>query len=179
MVLFVQTFLSEENLEIEDKLRYINCNHFISHKQMKNNNAPLPIDSHLNKCFFIQHIKLGEIIELPISTNWMKIWRYITLELDQSSVWFLPNFNGVNVARVLYNRWPRSDIDKLLKGDYIFYAFNSGDIKSLIGTICLNPEMHKKDWLIIKSCPDFSNKNRALIQRFAIDFNIRVILLCK
>ena len=55
----------------------------------------------INQFFWLQFIQLGNTHELPSSTNWMKLWRYITLELKQSSVWLIPNFSSDVFIKVL------------------------------------------------------------------------------
>ena len=53
----------------------------------------------ISQFFWLQFIQPGYVHELPSSTNWMKLWRYITLELKQSSVWFIPNFSSNAVIK--------------------------------------------------------------------------------
>ena len=81
----------------------------------------------INQFFWLQFIQPGNTHELPSSTNWMKLWRYITLELKQSSVWFIPNFNSNAAIKVLKKRWSRGDLERIIKGDYRFYDFNELD----------------------------------------------------
>ena len=133
----------------------------------------------LNSQFFwLQFIQPGNIHELPSSTNWMKLWKYITLELKQSSVWFIPNFSGNAFAKVLKKKWSRGDIERIIKGDYLFYDFNDGNIQSITATAILNWNKFKKDWLIIKCDYDFVEKNREQLQKIAKDLNTRVVLIC-
>lgn len=133
----------------------------------------------ISQFFWLQFIQPGYVHELPSSTNWMKLWRYITLELKQSSVWFIPNFSSGAVIKVLKKRWSRGDLERIIKGDYRFYDFNSGSIKSITATVILDFEEFKKDWLIIKCDNDFVEKNREQLQRIAKDLNTRVVLICK
>lgn len=121
----------------------------------------------------------GEIHELESSSNWMKLWRYITLELKQSSIWFIPNFKKEIFIRVFQKRWSKGDMERILKRDYTFYAFNDININSIIATIYSDLEKHKKDWLIIKSDFDFVEKNREQLQRIAKELNTKMILICK
>ena len=133
----------------------------------------------INQFFWLQFIQPGNTHELPSSTNWMKLWRYITLELKQSSVWFIPNFNSNAAIKVLKKRWSRGDLERIIKGDYRFYDFNAGNIQSITATVIMDFEGFKKDWLIIKCDNDFVEKNREPLQRIAKDLNTRVILICK
>ena len=132
---------------------------------------PFPID--------IQFYLPGKVYELPTYTNWIKLWRYITLELKQSSIWFIPNFKGEIFAKVLKKRWSKGDMERILKGDYAFYAFNNINLNSVTATIYSDLEKHKKDWLIIKCDFDFVEKNREQFLRIAEDLNTRVVLICK
>lgn len=119
----------------------------------------------------------GEVHELPSSTNWMKLWRYITLELKQSSIWFIPYTNGKIVARLMQKKWSKVDIERIIKGDYVFYDLNDFDMDSIMKTIYFDLEKHKKDWLIIKCDNDFVEKNREPLQRIAKDLNTRVVMI--
>lgn len=129
--------------------------------------------------FWLQLIPSGYIQELPSSTNWMKLWKYITLELKQYSVWVIPNFCSDAFAKVLKKRWSRGDLERIIKGDYRFYDFNSGNIQSITATVILDLEKFKKDWLIIKCDYDFVEKDREQLRRIANDLNTRVVLICK
>ena len=131
----------------------------------------------INQFFWLQFIQPGNTHELPSSTNWMKLWRYITLELKQSSVWFIPNFSSDAFIKVLKKRWSKVDLQRLLKGDYRFYDFNTGNIQSITATVIMNFEEFNKDWLIIKCDYDFVEKNRKPLQRIANDLKTRVILI--
>ena len=133
----------------------------------------------ISQFFWLQFIQPGNTHELSSSTNWMKLWRYITLELKQSSVCFIPNFSSNAVIKVLKKRWSKGDLERIIKGDYCFYAFNEANIQSITATICLDLEKFKKDWLIIKCDLDFVEKNREQLQRIAKDLNTRVVLICK
>ena len=133
----------------------------------------------VNEFFFIQCFSPGCVEEFPSSTNWMKLWKYITLELKQSSIWFLPYTNGNIVARLMQKRWSKGDIERIIKGDYVFYDLNDFDMNPIMKTIYFDLEKHKKDWLIIKNSSDFVEKNREQIQKIGKDLNIRVILICK
>lgn len=132
---------------------------------------PFPID--------IQCCLPGVVRELDSSTNWMKLWKYITLELKQSSIWFIPYTNGNIIAKLMQKRWSKEDIERIIKGDYVFYDLNDFDMNSIMKTIYFDLEKHKKDWLIIKCDSYFAEKNREQIQRIAKDLNTRVILICK
>ena len=131
----------------------------------------------INQFFWLQFIQPGNTHELPSSTNWMKLWRYITLELKQSSVWFIPNFNCNAAIKVLKKRWSRGDLERIIKGDYRFYDFNAGNIQSITATVIMDYEKFMKDWLIIKCDYDFVEKNREQLQRIANDLNTRVVLI--
>ena len=133
----------------------------------------------ISQFFWLQFIQPGYVQKLPSSTNWMKLWRYITLELKQSSVWFIPNFNSNAAIKVLKKRWSRGDLERIIKGDYRFYDFNAGNIQSITATVILDFEKFKKDWLIIKCDYDFVEKNREQLQRIANELNTRVVLICK
>ena len=131
----------------------------------------------ISQFFWLQFIQPGYTHELPSSTNWMKLWRYITLELKQSSVWLIPNFSSDAFLKVQKKRWSRGDLERIIKGDYYFYDFNTGNIQSITATVCLDSEKFKKDWLIIKCDYDFVEKNREQLQRIAKDLNTRVVLI--
>lgn len=134
----------------------------------------------LNSQFFwLQFVQPGYSQKLPSTTNWMKLWRYITLELKQSSVWFIPNFCSDAFSKVLKKRWSKGDLERIIKGDYRFYDFNSGNIQSITATVCFSLEKFKQDWLIIKCDYDFVEKNREKLERTAKDLNTRVLLLCE
>ena len=138
---------------------------------------PHPKRTLINQFFWLQFIQPGNTHELPSSTNWMKLWRYITLELKQSSVWFIPNFNSNAAIKVLKKRWSRGDLERIIKGDYRFYDFNAGNIQSITATVIMDFEEFKKDWLIIKCDNDFVEKNREQLQRIAKVLNTRVVLI--
>ena len=134
----------------------------------------------LNSQFFwLQFVQPGFTQELPNTTNWMKLWRYITLELKQSSVWFIPNFSSDAFSKVLKKRWSKGDLERIIKGDYCFYNFNVGNIQSITATVCFGFEKFKKDWLVIKCDYNFVEKNREQLQRIANDLNTRVVLIYK
>ena len=134
----------------------------------------------LNSQFFwLQFIQPGYIQDLPNSTNWMKLWRYITLELKQSSIWFIPNFSSAAFSKVLKKKWSKGDLERIIKGDYYFYDFNTGNIQSITATVIMDFEKYYKDWLIIKCDYNFVEKNREQLQRIANDLNTRVVLICK
>lgn len=138
---------------------------------------PHPNKTPISQFFWLQFIQPGNTHELPSSTNWMKLWRYITLELKQSSVWLIPNFSSDAVIKVLKKRWSRGDLERIIRGDYRFYDFNAGNIKSITATVIMDLEKFKKDWLIIKCDYDFVEKNREQLQRIAKDLNTRVVLI--
>ena len=125
----------------------------------------------------LQFIQPGYTQELPSSTNWMKLWRYITLELKQSSVWFIPNFSSDAFVKVLKKRWSRGDLERIRKGDCRFYALNEVNILSITATVRSDWEKVKKDWLIIKCDYEFVEKNREQLRRIAKDLNTRVVLI--
>lgn len=62
---------------------------------------PHPNKKTISQFFWLQFIQPGNTHELPSSTNWLKLWSHITLELKQSSVWFIPNFSSDAFAKVL------------------------------------------------------------------------------
>ena len=138
---------------------------------------PYPNNMLISQFFWLQFILPGYVHNLPSSTNWMKLWRYITLELKQSSVWFIPNFNSNAAIKVLKKRWSRGDLERIIKGDYRFYDFNAGNIQSITATVIMDFEGFKKDWLIIKCDYDFVEENREQLQRIAKDLNTRVVLI--
>ena len=119
----------------------------------------------------------GNIYELPTSTNWLELWRFITLELKQSSIWFIPFFKGDIVAKLLLRKWPKHVLEELVNGDYLFYAFDYDDIKSIMATIYLDFEKHKKDWLVIKADSAYIEKYRGQIQELANNISFKVILI--
>ena len=140
---------------------------------------PHPNKTSISQFLWFQFIQPGNIHELPSSTNWMKLWRYITLELKQSSVWFIPNFSSDAFSKVLKKRWSRGDLERIRKGDYRFCDFNAGNIQSIAATVIMDLEKFKKDWLIIKCDYDFVEKNREQLRRIANELNTRVVLICK
>ena len=133
----------------------------------------------INQFFWLQFVQPGYTQELPSSTNWMKLWRYITLELKQSSIWFIPNFSSAAFSKVLKKKWSKGDLERIIKGDYYFYDFNTGNIQSITATVIMDFEKYNKDWLIIKCDYNFVEKNREQLQRIANDLNTRVVLICK
>ena len=74
-------------------------------------------------------------------------------------------------------RWSKGNMERIIKRDYAFYAFN--DFDSLITTLYSDLDNHKKDWLIIKITPIFAERYRERVQKLATDLNIKVILLGK
>ena len=131
----------------------------------------------INQFFWLQFIQPGYVQELPSSINWMKLWRYITLELKQSSVWFIPNFSSDAFVKVVKKRWSKGDLERIIKGDYRFYALNEVNILSITATVRSDWEKVKKDWLIIKCDYEFVEKNREQLQRIANDLNTRMVLI--
>jgi hypothetical protein len=144
---------------------------------MKIKKDPYPNYMLNSQFYWLQFIQPGNVHELPGSTNWMKLWRYITLELKQSSVWFIPNFSSDAFVKVVKKRWSKGDLERILKGDYRFYDFNAGNIQSITATVCLDFEKFKKDWLIIKCDYDFVEKNREQLQKIAKNLNTRVVMI--
>ena len=138
---------------------------------------PHPNYISINQFVWLQFIQPGYTQILPSSTNWMKLWRYITLELKQSSVWFIPNFSSDAFIKVLKKRWSRGDLERIIKGDYRFYALNEVNILSITATVRSDWEKVKKDWVIIKCDYDFIEKNQEQLQKIAKDLNTRVILI--
>lgn len=133
----------------------------------------------ISQFFWLQFIQPGYVQILPSSTNWMKLWRYITLELKQSSIWFIPNFKEEIFEKVFQKRWSKGDMERILKRDYYFNNYNDGDILSIPATLYSDLEKYKKDWLVIKSAPIFAEPNQERIQKIAKDLNVRVILIEK
>ena len=129
----------------------------------------------ISQFFWLHFMQPGGVHKLPSSTNWMKLWRYITLELKQSSIWFIPNFKEEIFAKVFQKRWSKGNMERILERDYSFYAI--GDFNSIITTVFSDLEMHKKDWLIIKSTPDFAECYWERVQEMAKDLNSRLILI--
>ena len=138
---------------------------------------PHPNKTPISQFYWLQFIQPGNVHELPGSTNWMKLWRYITLELKQSSVWFIPNFSSDAFVKVLKKSWSRGDLERIRKGDYRFYALNEVNILSITATVRSDWEKVKKDWLIIKCDYEFVEKNREQLRRIAKDLNTRVVLI--
>lgn len=68
-------------------------------------------------------------------------------------------------------------MERILKRDYVFYAFD--DFNSISTTLYSDLGKHKKDWLIIKSTPRFVERYWERVQKLAIDFKIKVILIEK
>ena len=132
----------------------------------------------LNSQFFwLQFIQPGYTQELSSTTNWMKLWRYITLELKQSSIWFIPNFSSAAFSKVLKKKWSKGDLERIIKGDYYFYDFNTGNIQSITATVIMDFGEFNKDWLIIKCDYNFVEKNREQLQSIANDLHTRVVLI--
>ena len=125
----------------------------------------------------VSFLEPGQIYELPTSTNWLELWRYITLELKQSSIWFIPFLKGDIVAKLLLRIWPKHVLEELVNGDYLFYAFDYDDIKSIMATIYLDFEKHKKVWLVIKADSAYIEKYRGQIQELANNISFKVILI--
>ena len=146
---------------------------------MKIKKDPLPNSKMNSQFFMLQFVQPGFTQELPSTTNWMKLWRYITLELKQSSIWFIPNFSSDAFSKVLKKKWSKGDLERIIKGDYYFYDFNTGNIQSITATVIMDFGEFNKDWLIIKCDYNFVEKNREQLQRIANDLNTRVVLICK
>lgn len=140
---------------------------------------PHPNYAQISPFFWLQFVQPGFTLELPSTTNWMKLWRYITLELKQSSIWFIPNFSSAAFSKVLKKKWSKGDLERIIKGDYCFYDFNVGNIQSITATVIMDFGEFYKDWLIIKCDYNFVEKNRKQLQRIANDLNTRVVLICK
>ena len=138
---------------------------------------PHPNKTPISQFYWLQFIQPGNVHELPGSTNWMKLWRYITLELKQSSVWFIPNFSSDAFVKVLKKRWSRGDLERIRKGDCRFYALNEVNILSITATVRSDWEKVKKDWLIIKCDYEFVEKNREQLQKIAKNLNTRVVMI--
>ena len=138
---------------------------------------PYPNNMLISQFFWLQFILPGYVQELPSSTNWMKLWRYITLELKQSSVWFIPNFKEEIFVKVFQKRWSKGNMERIIKRDYDFYAFD--DFNLIITTLYSDLEKQKRDWLIIKSTPLFAEHYREQVQKLATGLNIKVILIGK
>ena len=136
---------------------------------------PHPNHAHISPFFWLQYVQPGYVQELPNTTNWMKLWRYITLELKQSSVWFIPHFKEEVFAKVFQKRWSKGNMERILKRDYAFYAFD--DFDSISSTLYSDLEKHKRDWLIIKCDYDIVEKNREQLQKIAKNLNSRVVLI--
>ena len=146
---------------------------------MKIKNGPYSNYMLNSQFFWLRFVQPGYTQELPSTTNWMKLWRYITLELKQSSIWFIPNFSSDAFSKVLKKRWSKGDLERIIKSDYFFYDFNEGNIQSITATVCFGFEKFKKDWLVIKCDYNFVEKNREQLQRIANDLNTRVVLIYK
>lgn len=144
---------------------------------MKIKKDPLPNSKMNSKFFMLQFIQPGYTQELPGTTNWMKLWRYITLELKLSSIWFIPNFSSAAFSKVLKKKWSKGDLERIIKGDYYFYDFNTGNIQSITATVIMDFGEFNKDWLIIKCDYNFVEKNREQLQSIANDLHTRVVLI--
>ena len=142
---------------------------------MKIKKDPLPISKMNSQFFMLQFIQPGYTQELSSTTNWMKLWRYITLELKQSSIWFIPNFKEDIFVKVFQKRWSKGNMERILKRDYAFYAFD--DFDSISSTLYSDFEEHKKDWVIMKSDYYYIEKNREQLQSIANDLHTRVVLI--
>ena len=136
---------------------------------------PHPNNMPISQFFWLQFIQPGNTHELPSSTNWMKLWRYITLELKQSSIWFIPNFNEVIFVKVFQKRWSKGNMERILKGDYAFYSFD--DFESITTTLYSVLKKHQKEWLIIKSDFEIDKKKKERVERIANNLKIRVVLI--
>jgi hypothetical protein len=144
---------------------------------MKIKNGPYPNYLLNSQFFWLQFVQPGFTQELPSTTNWMKLWRYITLELKQSSIWFIPNYKEDYFVKVFQKRWSKGNMERVLKRDYAFYAFD--DFDSIITSLCSDMEKHKMDWLIIKCTPIFAERYWERIQYLAKELNVRMILIGK
>ncbi len=142
---------------------------------MKIKNDPYPNYLLNSQFFWLQFVQPGFTQELPSSTNWMKLWRYITLELKQSSIWFIPNFKDEIFAKVCEKRWSRGNMERIIKRDYAFYAFD--DFDSISSTLYSDLEKYQKEWLIIKCDYDIVEKNREQLQKIAKNLNSRLVLI--
>ena len=68
-------------------------------------------------------------------------------------------------------------MERILKRDYAFYAFD--DFDSISSTLYSDLEKHKRDWLIIKSIPTFTDCYWDQIHDLAKDLETRVIIIGK
>ena len=136
---------------------------------------PHPNKMPISQFFWLQFLLPGYVYNLPSSINWMKLWRYITLELKQSSIWFIPNFKEEIFVKVFQKRWSKGNMERIIKREYAFYAYD--DFNSITTTLYSDLEKQNKDWLIIKCDYDFVEKNREQLQRIANDLTTRVILI--
>ena len=66
-------------------------------------------------------------------------------------------------------------MERIIKRDYAFYAFD--DFDSISSTLYSDLEKHQKEWLIIKSDFDFDEKKREQLQKIAKNLNSRVVLI--
>jgi hypothetical protein len=131
----------------------------------------------INQFFWLRFIRPGDTQELPSTTNWMKLWRYITLELNQTSTWFIPSFKEEIFAKVFQKRWSKGYMDRILKRDYVFYKFD--DFNTIITTLHSDFEELKRDWLIIKNTPTFTDCYWDQIHDLAKDLETRVVIIGK
>ena len=138
---------------------------------------PHPNYAQISTFFWLQFVQPGYTQELSSSTNWMKLWRYITLELKQSSIWFIPNFNEEIFAKVFQKRWSKGNMERILNRDYAFYAFD--DFDSISSALYSDLEKHKRDWLIIKSTPTFTDCYWDQIHDLAKGLGTRVVIIGK
>lgn len=138
---------------------------------------PHPNHAHISPFFWLQYVQPGFTQELPSMTNWMKLWRYITLELKQSSIWFIPNFNEEIFAKVFQKRWSKGNMERILKRDYLFYKFD--DFNTIITTLHSDFEELKRDWVIIKSTPSFTDLYLEQIKDLAKGLGTRVVIIGK
>ncbi len=68
-------------------------------------------------------------------------------------------------------------MDRILKRDYVFYKFD--DFNTIITTLHSDFEELKRDWLIIKNTPTFTDCYWDQIHDLAKDLETRVVIIGK
>ena len=128
---------------------------------------------------FIKEFKAGEVYELPSTTNWLQLWKYLTLRLNQSQVWAFSCLGYESVAKQITDNWPKKDVEGIAEGSFEFFSMNDWEFEMAIRPVLLDVIENKREWLIIKESQSFMEKHRQTIQKLAKDFNIKVVVLCK
>lgn len=152
-------------------------------KAKENGNDPKERIIKLKKYDFayIKAFKKGEVYELPGNTNWMRLWKYIALNLKQSQVFFHALLNQRIMAKIMDKTWPQKDMDDICKEEYynLFSHVNLYiDFKLAVKSMYRYLPKYDMEWLIIKHCSRFMDENRQVVQKLAKDLNLKVIVIC-